>query len=177
MAGKTSGTCSPAAPLSRPLDARRRAERAAGPPERPGKHKRSTRATQEEHKRAIGYGPAISWPVPRLSVALGGLCSASQLSGFIPNPCPLTKLAFVRGSAHDIVCVSCALLTIGSTPRPSPESESCGQTSTRGGCQIEAGLKSYLLSFPQGGDLSLDVRWSADILVRFGCPLTPGMLL
>ncbi len=87
MAGKTSGTCSQAAPLSRPVDAGQWARRAAEPVERPGKHKSNTRATQEEHKRAIRYPPAIpwlatglclacAWLVPRATVALERLCPA-----------------------------------------------------------------------------------------------------
>jgi len=35
-----------------------------------------------------------------------------------------------------------------------------------GSCHIEAELKSFLLSFLQGEDLSLDKPWSPDILVR-----------
>src|ERR1035441_7416616 len=50
MAGKIGATCSPAAPLSRPANARRWAKKAAEPAEKPGKHKRSTRGAQEEHK-------------------------------------------------------------------------------------------------------------------------------
>jgi hypothetical protein len=88
MAGKTSCTCSRAAPLSRPANARRRAKRAAGPAERPGKHKRSTRATQEEHKRATRYPPAIPWLATGSGVALGAFARLFRIlhSAFCIRP-------------------------------------------------------------------------------------------
>jgi len=69
MAGKTGATCSPAAPLSRPPNAWRRAKKGFEQAKRPGKHKRSTRATREEHKRPIRYPPAIPWLAPVLCLA------------------------------------------------------------------------------------------------------------
>ena len=71
MAGKTSVTFSRAAPLSRPVDAEWRATGAAGSAERPGKHKRSTRATQESNTLYSRYSLACTrlwgslvWPCP-----------------------------------------------------------------------------------------------------------------
>ena len=87
MAGKTGATCSPAAPLSRPANASRPAKRPAEPPERPGKHKRSTRGAQESNTLSPPYPLACTRLVPRLRVALAGLCPAFQLSGFHPPQC------------------------------------------------------------------------------------------
>ena len=97
MAGKTGATCSPAASLSRRANASRPTKTPAEPPERPGKHKRSTRATQEEHKRPVRYLFPIPWLVPGSGSPLGAfarpfrilhftfaqawLCQAFQLSG------------------------------------------------------------------------------------------------
>jgi hypothetical protein len=125
MAGKTGATCSPAAPLSRPANARRRARRAAQPAERAGKHKRSTRGAQEEHKRPTRYLSAITWLAPRPGVALGGLpsrpadystlhiphseliqrwhCPAFQVSYLIPTPA-LCLRPRVASDAHCAVC-------------------------------------------------------------------------
>ena len=86
MAGKTSGTCSPAAPLSRPVDAGRRAKRAFEPAKRPGKHKRSTRATQEEHKRALAYLLACPWLAPRFARACAWLSSLRRVVPKCPRP-------------------------------------------------------------------------------------------
>src|ERR1039458_7202556 len=99
MAGKRKRKASGAAPLSRPANAWRRAKKAAEPAEKPGKHKRSTRATQEEHKRntrgqhaipwlATGLCLACNWPVPRLSVPLGGFARLFRIlhSAFCIRP-------------------------------------------------------------------------------------------
>src|ERR1039458_7852683 len=113
MAGKTGCICSPAAPLSRPANTGRRAKKAIGPAESPGQHKRSTRATHEEHKRPTRYAPAIPW------LALG-LCLACNW--LVPHMSVLFRIlpsAFClrTGVALDTHCAACNMIVPHRIPK------------------------------------------------------------
>ena len=100
---------------------------------------------------------------------------------FLGSLIPLKrKLAFARQRVMVAARLSRALRIIDSGARLSAESELWAQWNRRGGCQIEAELVRFLLSFPRGGALSPDAPRSADIpaqcrqdltlLIPEGCP-------